>query len=161
MTPMVTKSPITMRDDKDRADDDAGARQRQRSLLHRVCQALAPLSLAASSKLRSMRIIELKIGTIMNMVNRCTKASTTEKSENSSQSTGCCDQPRSHQALVHQAVAAQQRNPGNHADHIRGPKGDGAQDKQQRLHGRAVHMECQKVGDGEANHQRERPHQTG
>jgi hypothetical protein len=35
-----------------------------------------------------MRIIELKIGTIMNMVYRWTKASTTEKSENSSHSTG-------------------------------------------------------------------------
>ena len=42
----------------------------------------------ASMRLRSMRIMELKIGTIMNIVYRCTNASTTEKSENSSHSTG-------------------------------------------------------------------------
>src|SRR3546814_13268990 len=36
-----------------------------------------------------MHIIELKIGTIMNSVSRCTKASTTEKSENSRNSSGC------------------------------------------------------------------------
>ena len=35
---------------------------------HRVCQPDAPESLAASSNDRSMRIIELKIGTIMNIV---------------------------------------------------------------------------------------------
>ena len=53
-----------------------------------VCHGEAPLSRAASSSARSMRIIELKIGTIMNMVYRCTNASTTEKSENSSHSCG-------------------------------------------------------------------------
>ena len=36
-----------------------------------------------------MRIIELKIGTTMKKVNRCTSDSTTENSENSSHSTGC------------------------------------------------------------------------
>ena len=40
-----------------------------------------------------MRIIELKIGTIMNIVYRCTKASTTEKSGNSSHSTGSSTGP--------------------------------------------------------------------
>ena len=41
-----------------------------------------------------MRIIELKIGTIsMNMVYRCTKASTTENSLNSSHSTGWSTMP--------------------------------------------------------------------
>ena len=35
---------------------------------HSVCQPVAPASLAASSSERSMRIIELKIGTIMNIV---------------------------------------------------------------------------------------------
>ena len=57
---------------------------------------MAPLSRAASSNARSMRIIELKIGTIMNIVYRCTNASTTEKSENSSHS----------MRLVHEAAAS-------------------------------------------------------
>ncbi|MNL55819.1 hypothetical protein D3C87_1792590 [compost metagenome] len=61
---------------------------------HSVCQPLAPLSLAASMRLRSMRIMLLKMGTIMNMVYRCTKASTTEKSENSSHSMGVSIRPR-------------------------------------------------------------------
>ena len=78
---------------------------------HRVCQPLAPLSLAASSKLRSMRIMLLKIGTIMNMVYRCTKANTTEKSENSSHSTGLIHQAQTHQAVVDQTIAPQAAAP--------------------------------------------------
>ncbi len=48
---------------------------------HRVCQALAPASLAASISDRSIRIIELKIGTIMNTVSRWMKPAPPEKSE--------------------------------------------------------------------------------
>ncbi len=40
-----------------------------------------------------MRIIELKIGTTMKKVKRCTSASTTENSENSSHSTGWLTSP--------------------------------------------------------------------
>src|SRR5436190_1099415 len=53
-----------------------------------VCHAEAPASRAASISARSIRLMELKIGTIMNMVYRCTKATITEKFENSSHSTG-------------------------------------------------------------------------
>jgi hypothetical protein len=49
--------------------------------LRRICQSEAPLSRAASIRERSMRIIVLKIGVIMNRVLRCTKASSTAKSE--------------------------------------------------------------------------------
>ena len=53
-----------------------------------VLKRPAPASRAASNRSRSMWLIELKIGTIMKMVNRCTYASTTEKSENSSTRSG-------------------------------------------------------------------------
>ena len=93
ITPMVTKSPITMVMTKIEPMM-MPVRHSGTITFHSVCQALAPASLAASIRLRSMRIMELKIGTIMNMVYRCTKASTTEKSENSSQSTGWFTTPR-------------------------------------------------------------------
>ena len=87
ITPIVTKSPITMVITK-MEPMMMPVRDNGMITFHSVCQADAPLSLAASSKLRSMRIIELKIGTIMKVVNKCTSASTTEKSENKNQSTG-------------------------------------------------------------------------
>ena len=56
--------------------------------LVRVWKPLAPASFAASSRLRSMRIMVLKIGTTMNSVYKCTKARITAKSENKSHSSG-------------------------------------------------------------------------
>ncbi|MNT88759.1 hypothetical protein D3C72_2293710 [compost metagenome] len=67
ITPMVTKSPMTMvitkMDPMMMPVRDSGT-----ITFHSVCQPLAPLSLAASIRLRSMRIMLLKIGTIMNIV---------------------------------------------------------------------------------------------
>ena len=56
--------------------------------LIRVCHDDAPASVAASIRERSIRIIELKIGTTMKNVNRCTKAKMTANSENNSHSSG-------------------------------------------------------------------------
>src|SRR3990167_4282702 len=92
ITPMVTKSPMTMVMTK-MEPMMMPVRHSGTITFHSVCPAVAPLSLAASIRLRSMRIMLLKIGTIMKVVNRCTKASTTEKSENSSHSTGCLTMP--------------------------------------------------------------------
>src|SRR6266550_7416775 len=65
-----------------------------------VCQAEAPASREASSSARSIRLIELKMGTIMNIVYRCTKARTTEKSENSSHSSGAGTAPDATRAVL-------------------------------------------------------------
>ena len=67
MTPTVTKSPITRATTKIEPMISP-VRLSGSTTCHTVCQGLAPLSRAASSRLRSMRIIELKIGTIMNIV---------------------------------------------------------------------------------------------
>src|SRR5690242_9586533 len=53
-------------------------------------QPLLPPSRAASMSERSMRAMELKIGTIMNSVNKCTYAMITAKSENNRNSSGSC-----------------------------------------------------------------------
>ena len=92
ITPTVTKSPITSASTKIEPMISP-VRLKGSNTCTTVCHGEAPLSRAASSRLRSMRIIELKIGTIMNIVYRCTKASTTEKSENSSHSTGWSTRP--------------------------------------------------------------------
>ena len=63
----MTKSPITMVSTKIEPIT-MPVRDSGTITFHRVCQALAPASRAASSNARSMRIIELKMGTIMNMV---------------------------------------------------------------------------------------------
>ena len=67
ITPMVTKSPMTMVMTK-MEPMMMPVRDNGTITFHSVCQAEAPLSLAASIRLRSMRIMELKMGTIMNMV---------------------------------------------------------------------------------------------
>ena len=63
----VTKSPITMVTTKIEPMAMPGLHS-GRITLTRVCQPVAPASRAASRRLRSMRIIELKIGTTMNSV---------------------------------------------------------------------------------------------
>ena len=68
-------------------------------------------------------------------------------------------QPAADQPLIDQPVAAQQRHPGNHADHVRRPERDSAEHKEQRLHLPAAHMEGDKVGHREADYQRDQPDQ--
>ncbi|MDT4877333.1 hypothetical protein FQZ97_1128430 [compost metagenome] len=67
MTPMVTKSPMTMVMTKIEPMM-MPVLHSGTITFHSVCQPLAPASFAASSRLRSMRIMLLKMGTIMNMV---------------------------------------------------------------------------------------------
>ena len=67
MTPTVTKSPITMVMTKIEPMTMPGFDSGM-TMFHSACQPDAPASEAASSSARSMRIIELKIGTIMNSV---------------------------------------------------------------------------------------------
>jgi hypothetical protein len=69
------------------------------------------------------------------------------------------DQSCSNQALVDQAIAAQQRNPGDHADDIAGPKRDRTQHKQQGLNAAGPHIKRQKIRHGETNHQSDQPDQ--
>ena len=59
------------RDHEDRAQRDAGLGERQHDLADHL-PGLAPPSTAASTIAGSMRAMALKIGTIMNSVNRCT-----------------------------------------------------------------------------------------
>ena len=67
ITPTVTKSPITMVMTKIEPIR-MPVRDSGTITFQSVCQPLAPASSAASSSERSMRIIELKIGTSMNIV---------------------------------------------------------------------------------------------
>src|SRR5262245_7339682 len=87
ITPIVTKSPITIVSTKMEPMTIPGLLSGITTLAS-VCQPEAPQSVAASISVRSMRIIELKMGTIMNSVYRCTKARTTANSENSNHSSG-------------------------------------------------------------------------
>ena len=66
---MVTKSPITMVMTKIEPMT-MPVRHSGTMTFQTICQPLAPQSRAASISERSMRIIELKIGTIMNIVYR-------------------------------------------------------------------------------------------
>ena len=67
ITPTVTKSPITMVMTKIEPITMPGLDSGMMTF-HSVCQPVAPASQAASISARSMRIIELKIGTTMNSV---------------------------------------------------------------------------------------------
>ena len=63
------------------------------------------------------------------------------------------------QGVVDQAVTPQQRDPGNHADDIRGPERNRAQDEEHRLHGAGAYMERQKIGHRKTDRQSDQPYQ--
>ena len=52
---------------------------------------------------------------------------------------------------VDQAVAAEQRNPRDHADHVRGPERNGAEQRQHDLPGLGADVEGEEISDGEAD----------
>ena len=62
------------------------------------------------------------------------------------------------QRLVDEPVAAEQRNPRDHADDVRGPERDGADEEQRDLHRRRADMEGEEIGDEEADHEGDQPH---
>jgi len=61
------------------------------------------------------------------------------------------------QRVVDQAVSSEQRDPGDHADHVRGPKRDGAKKKKRDLPGQRLDVEGQEIGDGKAEDQGDQP----
>ena len=61
------------------------------------------------------------------------------------------------QRLVDEAVAAQQRDPGDHADHVGGPEWHRADHEQQCLHRSRSHVKRQEIRQRKTQHQRERP----
>ena len=156
MTPMVTKSPITMVMTKIEPMAmpvfDSGM-----TTLARTCQPLAPASRAASISDLSMRSMELRIGTIMKAVSRWTKAIVHRETGIEQPFDRLTDQSEPEQRLVDQPVAAEQRNPGDHPDHVGGPERNDAHQRQHQLHGERADMEGEKIGDGETEHQRHRP----
>ena len=70
-TSMVTKSPITTARTKIEPMVMPGLHSGTMTC-QRVCHSVAPLSTAASSTARSIRIMALKMGTIMQSVYKCT-----------------------------------------------------------------------------------------
>ena len=81
----------------------------------------------------------------------------TEKFENSSHSTGCSTRPLPTSAWLTRPFLPQQGQPRDHADHVRGPERDRADDEEQRLCRRRADVEGDEVGEREAEHQRHRP----
>ena len=61
------------------------------------------------------------------------------------------------QRRIDQAFLAQQRNPGDHADDVRGPERHGAEQEQSERQQRIANVEDQEIGDEEADQQREEP----
>ena len=62
-----------------------------------------------------------------------------------------------HQSLVHQPVAPQKRDPGNHPDHDRGPERHGAEQEEDHLDLQRANMKGEEIGDGEARDERRGP----
>jgi hypothetical protein len=57
------------------------------------------------------------------------------------------------QRLVEDAVAAEERDPRDHADDVRGQERHRAEQEQADLEQQAAHVEDQEIGDVEAQHQ--------
>ena len=65
--------------------------------------------------------------------------------------------PSLHQRRVEQAVAAEERDPRDHADDVGGQERHRADQEQHHLHGRGADVEGEEIGDPEADHERQRP----
>ena len=71
------------------------------------------------------------------------------------------DQAELGQRLVDDAVLAQDRQPGDHANDVRGPERHRAEQKQSDLPEHAADVEDQEIGYVEADHQRQGPDDGG
>ena len=65
------------------------------------------------------------------------------------------------QRRVEQAVPAEERDPRDHADDVGGQERHGADQEQHHLHRRAADVEGEEIGDREADHGGQRPHDRG
>ena len=81
----------------------------------------------------------------------------TAKSENNSHSSWFVDNAPRHQRGIGDAVAPEKRNPTDHTDDVGRPERDRAEQKKCHLPGQASNMEGQIIGNGEPDHQGERP----
>ena len=88
-------------------------------------------------------------------------ASTTAKSEKSRNSSGSRIRPSCSSVVLSEPVAAEERDPRDHADDVGGQERDGADQEQHRLPGRRADMEGEEIGDGEADQQGQRPDDDG
>ena len=59
--------------------------------------------------------------------------------------------------MVDEPVAAEQRNPRDHADDVRGPERNRADEEQHHLHGHGADVKGEEIGDGEADDERRQP----
>ena len=69
------------------------------------------------------------------------------------------DEAELQQRAVDQPFLAEQRNPGNHADDVRGPERHCAQQEEADGEQLVAHVEDEEIGDEETQHQREDPDQ--
>ena len=67
------------------------------------------------------------------------------------------DEAQRQQRGVDHAVAAEQRDPGDHADDVAGPERDRAEQEQRHLPGQRADVEGQEIGDREAEHRGDHP----
>jgi hypothetical protein len=120
-------------DDEDGADDDAGARQRHDDV---------PQRLPGRGAAVVGRFDQAAVNAHHRIEDRHDHEHGVEVHEGQHHREIGEQQPldrlvhdaQAHQALVDQAVAAQQRHPRDHADHVGRPERDRAQHEQQRLH---------------------------
>ena len=108
-----------------------------------------------------MRSMELKIGDDHEQRVEVNEAENHGKIGIEQPFLGLIDDTRTDEGVVDQTVSSQKRDPGDHADHVRGPKGDGAEEEQRDLPGQRLDVKGQEIGDGETQHERDRTISSG
>src|SRR5881392_694113 len=120
----------------------------------------APASTAASITAGSIRAMELKIGTIMNSEEMDIGDHHREIGEQQELQRLVHDAERD-QRLIEDPVSTEKRDPRDHANDVRRPEGNGADQEQGQLQQERADMEDQEIGDGETDDEREGPHDDG